>query len=83
MADAPAARTSLSRLAESYAVILCDVFGVLHDATRVFPAATAALAALPAGGGTVILVSNAAEPGAHTCQNSSAPAGSPTPTTIS
>lgn len=65
MADAPAARTSLSRLAESYAVILCDVFGVLHDATRVFPAATAALAAFRAGGGTVILVSNAAEPGAH------------------
>lgn len=63
MADAPAALIGLSRLAEAYAVILCDVFGVLHDATRVFPAATGALAAFRARGGTVILVSNAAEPG--------------------
>ncbi|MCJ2063726.1 TIGR01459 family HAD-type hydrolase [Methylobacterium sp. J-088] len=65
MADAPAALAGLSRLAEAYAVILCDVFGVLHDATRVFPAAAAALAAFRAGGGTVVLISNAAEPGAR------------------
>ncbi|MBY0254989.1 MAG: TIGR01459 family HAD-type hydrolase [Methylobacterium organophilum] len=65
MIDALAALPGLSRLAEAYAVILCDVFGVLHDATRVFPAATEALAAFRAGGGTVILVSNAAEPGAR------------------
>ena len=63
MADLPAALAGLSRLAKAYAVILCDVFGVLHDATRVFPAAADALAAFRAGGGTVILVSNAAEPG--------------------
>ena len=63
MAEAPPALTGLSRLAESFAVVLCDVFGVLHDATRVFPAAADALAAFRAGGGTVILVSNAAEPG--------------------
>ena len=63
MAEAPAALAGLSRLATAYAVILCDVFGVLHDATRAFPAAADALAAFRAGGGTVILVSNAAEPG--------------------
>ena len=63
MAEAPPALTGLSRLAESFAVVLCDVFGVLHDAMRVFPAAADALAAFRAGGGTVILVSNAAEPG--------------------
>ena len=50
MADAPAALAGLSRVADAYAVILCDVFGVLHDATRVFPAAADALAAFrPAG----------------------------------
>jgi HAD superfamily hydrolase (TIGR01459 family) len=63
VADAPAALAGLSRLATAYAVILCDVFGVLHDAARVFPAAADALTAFRAGGGTVILVSNAAEPG--------------------
>ena len=65
MADEPAAIAGLSRLAQAYAVVLCDVFGVLHDATRVFPAAVDALAAFRAGGGTVILVSNSAEPGPH------------------
>jgi HAD superfamily hydrolase (TIGR01459 family) len=59
------ALAGLSWLAESCTVVLCDVFGVLHDATRVFPAAADALAAFRAGGGTVILVSNAAEPGTH------------------
>jgi HAD superfamily hydrolase (TIGR01459 family) len=65
VADAPAALAGLSRLAEFYAVVLCDVYGVLHDATRVFLAAADALAAFRSGGGTVILVSNAAEPGTH------------------
>jgi HAD superfamily hydrolase (TIGR01459 family) len=69
VADAPPALTGLSRLATAHAVILCDVFGVLHDATRVFPAAADALAAFRAGGGTVILVSNAAEPGTRLAES--------------
>lgn len=63
--DKPRTITGLSRIADGYAVVLCDVFGVLHDATRVFPAATDALCGFRGAGGTVVLVSNAAEPGRH------------------
>ncbi len=63
MPDGPEAIAGLGRVADAYAVVLCDVFGVLHDATRVLPAATGALGAFRAAGGTVVLVSNAAEPG--------------------
>ena len=63
MDDAVEAIAGLSRIADAYAVLLCDVFGVLHDATQVYPAAAAALGAFRAGGGTVVLVSNSAEPG--------------------
>ncbi|PJI54640.1 hypothetical protein CTI14_13070, partial [Methylobacterium radiotolerans] len=53
-----------ARGASSMRRVSCATFfGVLHNATRVFPAATEALTAFRAGGGTVILVSNAAEPG--------------------
>lgn len=63
MADVAEAIAGLGRIAESYAVLLCDVFGVLHDATQAHPAAAAALRAFRAGGGTVVLVSNSPEPG--------------------
>lgn len=63
MADAAEAIAGLGRIANSYAVVLCDVFGVLHDATEVRPAAVAALRIFRAGGGTVVLVSNSTEPG--------------------
>ena len=63
MADAAEAIAGLGRIADSYTVVLCDVFGVLHDATKVYPAAVAALRTFRAGGGTVVLVSNSAEPG--------------------
>ena len=63
MADAAEAIAGLGRIANSYTVVLCDVFGVLHDATEVYPAAVAALRSFRAGGGTVVLVSNSAEPG--------------------
>ncbi|MBY0249919.1 MAG: TIGR01459 family HAD-type hydrolase [Methylobacterium organophilum] len=63
MADAAEAIAGLGRIEDLYAVVLCDVFGVLHDATEVRPAAVAALRTFRAGGGTVVLVSNSAEPG--------------------
>ncbi|MGU3404936.1 TIGR01459 family HAD-type hydrolase [Methylobacterium brachiatum] len=63
MDDAVEAIAGLSRIADAYAVLLCDVFGVLHDATQVYPAAAAALGAFRAGGRTVVLVSNSPEPG--------------------
>lgn len=63
MADAAEAIAGLCRIADSCSVVLCDVFGVLHDATQVHPTAAAALRAFRAGGGTVVLVSNSPEPG--------------------
>lgn len=52
----------LSTLATSYDVFLCDVWGVIHDGLRAFPAATDALTRVRAGGATVILLTNAARP---------------------
>jgi HAD superfamily hydrolase (TIGR01459 family) len=49
-------------LLQNYDVILCDVWGVLHDGRTAYPSAGAALARFRAQGGTVILVSNAPVP---------------------
>lgn len=53
----------LREVAEDHDLLLCDVFGTLHDAEGAFPEALDALARFRRGGGTVVLVSNAAEPG--------------------
>ena len=53
----------LSEIADRYDLILCDVFGTLHDARRMFPDALDALRRYRRGGGIVVLVSNTAEPG--------------------
>ncbi|MER9295183.1 TIGR01459 family HAD-type hydrolase [Mesorhizobium sp. M0621] len=45
-------------LAERYDVFLLDQFGVLHDGTRPYPGAVAALSALKRAGKTVVLISN-------------------------
>ena len=50
-------------LLSNYDVIFCDVWGVLHDGNRAFEAACDALLRFRAGGGTVVLVSNAPVPG--------------------
>jgi len=50
-------------LLAGYDVIFCDVWGVLHDGNRAFAAACDALLRFRAGGGTVVLVSNAPVPG--------------------
>ena len=52
------AREMLAR----YDVVFCDVWGVIHDGLKAFPLACEALTAFRAGGGTVILVSNAPVP---------------------
>lgn len=51
-------------LAPRYDVVLCDVWGVLHDGLSAFPEAGDALARFRGGGGRVVLVSNAPRPGA-------------------
>jgi HAD superfamily hydrolase (TIGR01459 family) len=50
-------------LLSQYEVMFCDVWGVLHDGHFAFPAACDALLRFRAGGGTVVLVSNAPVPG--------------------
>ncbi len=51
-------------LLQRYDVLFCDVWGVLHDGHRAFAASNDALTRFRAGGGTVILVSNAPSPSA-------------------
>jgi HAD superfamily hydrolase (TIGR01459 family) len=54
----------LQPLAESYDLILCDVWGVLHNGVKAYVAASDALTRFRAKGGCVVLVSNAPRPGA-------------------
>lgn len=54
----------LSELAGSYRVLLCDVWGVLHNGERAHADAVEALIAFRRAGGIVLLISNAPRPGA-------------------
>jgi len=53
---------SLSDLAGQYDALFCDLWGCLHNGITPFPAAVAALQSFRAGGGRVILVTNAPRP---------------------
>ena len=46
-------------MAASYDVLLCDVWGVVHDGLRAYPGANEVLPRFRSQGGTVVLVSNA------------------------
>lgn len=59
---APTAIQGLSELAAHYDVLLCDVWGVIHNGRESFPEACAALARFRAEVGPVILISNAPRP---------------------
>jgi HAD superfamily hydrolase (TIGR01459 family) len=59
---APKLPAGLSALAPAYDVLLCDVWGVIHNGRESFPAACAALARFRAEVGPVILISNAPRP---------------------
>lgn len=54
----------LKPLADNYDLVLCDVWGVLHNGVRAYEAASDALTRFRAKGGRVVLVSNAPRPGA-------------------
>ncbi len=50
-------------LARDYDVLLCDVWGVVHNGVAAFPAACDALMRFRSGGGTAILITNAPRAG--------------------
>ena len=52
----------LSSLAENYDVVLCDIWGVVHNGKANYAPACAALANFRRRGGTVVLVTNAPRP---------------------
>ncbi|MCG7392237.1 TIGR01459 family HAD-type hydrolase [Microvirga sp. ACRRW] len=60
----PALVEGLKPLAENYDLILCDVWGVLHNGVKAYEAAGEALTRFREKGGRVVLVSNAPRPGA-------------------
>lgn len=53
----------LKPLAAHYDLVLCDIWGVLHNGVKAYEAAGEALTRFRDGGGRVVLVSNAPRPG--------------------
>lgn len=56
--------SSLSEIAPDHDAILCDLWGCVHNGIAPYPAAVAALQAFRAGGGKVVLLTNAPRPNA-------------------
>jgi HAD superfamily hydrolase (TIGR01459 family) len=54
--------TGAQALLMRYRVLICDVWGVVHDGVTAYPEAGEALARFRANGGTVVLLSNAPAP---------------------
>jgi HAD superfamily hydrolase (TIGR01450 family) len=59
MTGSPKMISSLADLSGRYSAILCDVWGVLHNGEKPFPAAASALAAAREAGVPVVLITNA------------------------
>jgi HAD superfamily hydrolase (TIGR01459 family) len=62
MAELPPIIRSLEDIASRYQAILCDVWGVVHNGERAFPAASSALAMARRHGLAVVLITNAPRP---------------------
>lgn len=54
--------SGLAELAPRYDVLLCDLWGVVHNGRHVFAPAIAALRQFREGGGTVVFITNAPRP---------------------
>lgn len=54
--------SNLSDVSDRYDVILCDVWGVLHNGVDAFPFASEALTAAREAGATVVLITNSPRP---------------------
>ena len=53
-----------SEISDRYDVVLCDIWGVVHNGVTAFPSASEALVSYRGRGGTVILITNAPRPSA-------------------
>ncbi|MEX0404602.1 TIGR01459 family HAD-type hydrolase [Aquibium sp. LZ166] len=62
MPELPRMTGSLDEIAGGYSVLLCDVWGVVHNGERAFTEASAALARARENGKAVILITNAPRP---------------------
>lgn len=60
--SAPVAISGLSELAARYDVLLCDVWGVIHNGRESFPVPCAALTRFAAEVGPVVLITNSPRP---------------------
>lgn len=60
---APPVIAGLSSMISRYDLLLCDLWGVMHDGVAAFPGANDALIRARAAGATVIMISNAPRPG--------------------
>ncbi|MFP1644136.1 TIGR01459 family HAD-type hydrolase [Pontitalea aquivivens] len=56
--------SDLSQISAAYDTLFCDLWGCLHNGVAPFPAAVAALRGFRAGGGKVVLLTNAPRPAA-------------------
>ncbi len=54
--------SSVDAIAERYGAFFCDVWGVIHNGRRIFPAAAAALTRLRRAGKRVVLLTNVPKP---------------------
>ena len=59
----PPVLSGFGTIAPKYKLLLCDVWGVVHNGVAAYPAAYAALKTARGNGATVILISNAPRPG--------------------
>jgi HAD superfamily hydrolase (TIGR01459 family) len=64
----PVFNEAFSALAPGYDAVLSDVWGVIHNGVAAFPEACDALIRFRAGGGSVVLITNAPRPGAVVTQ---------------
>jgi len=62
MAPPAGALTGFSEIAPRYGALLCDIWGVVHNGVAAHPAAVDALCRYRAGGGRVVLITNAPRP---------------------
>lgn len=66
--DQPKLISGLREIAGAYDAVICDVWGVLHDGVRAYPAACEALQNFRTQHGKVVLLSNAPRPPADTAR---------------